>query len=223
MKSIITLVLLSSISACFADQNLHLEIYSPVKTVRLGDSLKMKLKIIGSEVHEIVEDQEGVVPLKFNMDGALVHEFEFEPQREGLFELGPVNISINGQELVSNIITINVLPQWDGEFGTFFRVDTNSINFGEQVEFVVETWTTNREDRYTYYLDTSNSNHKENGKRGGTYVNDGNRVYYSMNSWLITPDKTGTFIISESLFKNIESERIYPNISISVSPSKVEK
>ena len=156
-KTIITLLMLTIalLHADASESDLRLELESSIRTVRLGQSTKLKLKIIGSGVYEITEGTEGIEADNMKA-GAFVYELEFKPQRNGSFKFGPYSLSVNGQKLTSNQIEINVLPQWDGNYGTFFRVDRDSIVLGEDVELVVETWS-KAYDRKSIFLDRSES------------------------------------------------------------------
>jgi hypothetical protein len=132
----------------------RLELETPVRTLRLGQKAQLKLTIIGSGVYSITEGTEGI-----NADnmkaGSFVYQFEFKPQRTGQFAFGPYTLAVNGQKLTSNRVSVEVLPQWDGKLGTYFRVNTNAIALGEDVELTAESWA-NKNDHQAIYLDSKN-------------------------------------------------------------------
>jgi hypothetical protein len=219
MKKAIIVALMMTIALLHvsaAESNLRLELESSVRSLRLGQSTKLKLKIIGSGVYEITETTEGI-----NADnikaGAFVYEFEFKPQKKGSFTFGPYSFSVNGRRLDSNQISINVLSQWDGAYGTFFRVDTNSIVLGEDVELVVETWAKkydhksirlDRKDSFSAATGGSSSYQSRSGTEGG--------VTYMKRSWLLSPKKSGEFKISKELFRELPDDIKPPEFSIKV-------
>jgi hypothetical protein len=219
MKKIIIASLLITISLLHvseAESNLRLELESSVRTVRLGQSTKLKLKIIGSGVYEITEGTEGI-----NADnmkaGAFVYEFKFKPQKKGSFTFGPYAISVNGNKLNSNQTTINVLPQWDGTYGTFFRVDTNSIVLGEDIELVVETWA-KKYDHKSISLDRSESYITTSGAASSASIRSGKEgaVTYMKRSWFISPKNSGEFKITREIFRRFPEDIAAPNITIKV-------
>lgn len=95
---IVFLVIVTLMSkASVAELNLRLELESSVRSLRLGQSTKFKLKVVGSGVYEITEKTEGIEADNMRT-GAFVYEFEFKPQRLGAFSFGPYALSMNGQK-----------------------------------------------------------------------------------------------------------------------------
>ena len=199
-----------------AESSMRLELESSVRTLRLGQSTKLKLKLIGSGVYEITEQTEGI-----NADnmkaGSFVYEFEFNPQRKGGFTFGPYSLTVNGQKLMSNQIEINVLPQWDGTYGTFFRIDKGSIVLGEDIELVVETWA-KEYDRKSIFLDRKESFSSTTGgsSRYSSRSGKDGEVTYIKRSWFISPKKTGEFEISKELFREFPDDIELPEFTIQV-------
>ena len=143
----------------------------------------------------------------------------FNPQREGHFTLGPYSIEINGQKIESNQLTINVLPKWNGTLGTYFRVDTRSISFGESVELVMETWRTENEDSVFAVLARNDSFSSKIGGNVSTSstAHGEERVRYSRISWFITPKIAGKFKIDRDLFEKFPENVDPPNFEIEVA------
>ena len=197
------------------ESSLRLELKSQVRTLRLGQSQRLKLQISGSEVSEITEASEG---LDFDSlrPGAFVYNLNFNPQRKGSFTFGPYSIEVNGQKLESNQVKINVLPQWDGICGTFFRIDTNSIVLGDSVELTMETWT--KDAKYISILPKRNESFSVKlGSGGGSTSTSGyDNVRYSNRSYFITPKKTGEFKITKELFREFPEDINAPDLTVMV-------
>jgi len=211
---LVMVTLMSKASA--AESNLRLELESSVRSLRLGQSTKLKIKVIGSGVYEITEKTEGIEADNMRA-GAFVYEFEFKPQRLGTFSFGPYALSMNGQKMNSNRVTINVLPQWDGTYGTFFRVDTNSIVLGENIELVAETWS-KIYDRNFISLDRKETFVTQQGRSNisSRHSGNGGTVVYNCNSWFITPKQAGEFKISRDIFRRLPEDIKPPDFIIMV-------
>jgi hypothetical protein len=142
-KRMLTILMTTIIFSCLNAEDeglgLQLKLESRDKTVRLGQTSTLTLRISGDEISDITKGTEGL-DVNLVPRSSFANDFRFRPQREGLFTFGPYEISVNGQKLTSNKVEIFVLPQWHGKFGTFFRVNEKSIVLGEEVELVIETW-----------------------------------------------------------------------------------
>lgn len=212
---------------------LRLRLESPVRTLRVNEITRPKLMLIGSEVHEIIEQTDGIST--YNPEtSAFVYEFTFHPQKEGEYMLGPYSITVNGRELTSKQILITVLPKWNGEFGTFFRVDRDSIVLGEDIELHVETWvkaadsestpslTPSRVESFSWTAGDSGVHGGKLGERGEPGFNENST--YTRRSWFITPKKAGAFRISKELFKAFPEDIPPPDITIMVKePAESEE
>jgi len=130
-------LLLSSASAGASDLTLLLE--CNVRSLRIGERARLELKILGRDLAKITEGIEG---LKQDTRGppSFVHRFDFRPEKAGRFVFGPYSLSLNGQELTSNSLSIEVLPDEKKAHGTYFRVNNEEIVLGDAFEFVIETW-----------------------------------------------------------------------------------
>jgi hypothetical protein len=178
--------------------------------------VKPKLKILGPAVHRIVAQTEGV---RRDGTGQAAFEYAFEcvPDREGTLALGPFTLSMNGQELTSGVAFLEVLPPWDGTFGTFFHVDRDSICAGESFELVVETWAS-RPAHQSMRLTRSESfvcrmgPSRACGETGGRA-----RLHYSRRSWLITPKTPGPFRVWEALFAEFPEDVPPPDLVVTVT------
>ena len=215
---LITTVFALSSVAVEKIQPLQLELESLVRTLRLGQSTQLKLKISGSDVCGITEATEGVVPEHLKK-GPFSYQFNFKPQREGSFKLGPYCISMNGQKLTSNQIEINVLPQWEGVYGTIFRTNKKAIKLGEPFELVVERWSF-ADDRIipnSLKKDDALFSSKSCGTSISTLYDEGERFYYRKRSWLVTPRTTGEFSITKELFSQFPANTPPPDLKIMVN------
>ena len=220
--SLTILATLIALTCAHADESsLRLELESPVKTLRLGQSKKLKLKISGSDVHQITESSEGI-DINHMRAGTFVYEFNFKPQRKGIFTFGPYSVEFNGQKLTSNQIKIDVLPQWEGTYGTCFRVDTNSIELGESIEFVMETWSKDRGGYISISLnrDESFSSSMGGGMSSSSFSSDDGTVSYRTRSWSVTPKTAGEFRITKELFKEFPDNIQAPDITVQVKETK---
>lgn len=211
----IVLVLILSTLAWSGESDLKLELESSVRTLRLGQKTTLRLRIAGAGVRRLTEHSEGIDSSNSKVS-SFVYEFGFEPQREGPFTFGPYLLSFNTQPLTSNPLSIFVLPRWDGRYGTFFRIDSNSVTLGESIELVMETWSTQyevrrcllkREEAFTYTIGESTTSAVTSGK--DTQV-------YSRLSWFITPKQPGEFKITRDLFESFPEGVTAPNLTVTV-------
>jgi hypothetical protein len=203
------------LSAKDEEKDLQLKLETSAKTLRLGQSTNLQLKITGPEISEITKNTEGFEANLVNRS-SFINKFRFKPQREGKFTFGPYSISVNGQKLNSNVLEIFVLPQWDGEYGTFFRVNKESIVLGEEIELVVETWSQDsqsitifpdRNESYSVRFGVSSSHSTSAGE---TRINCNSRTFF------ITPTQSGVFNISREMFSGFPEDIDPPNIHVEV-------
>jgi hypothetical protein len=212
----IVLVLILSTPAWPGDSALKLELESGVRTLRVGQRSSLRLTIAGTEIGRITAGTEGVDDANARV-GSFVYSLTFVPPREGQFTFGPYQLSFNGRPLVSNAVSVFVLPPWDGTFGTFFRTDSTSITLGEKIELSMETWSTTggypqcqirREEAFTYTPGDSFSS----VDKGGT----DKAVYYSRRLWWITPKQPGKFKITKDLFETFPEGIEAPDLTVTV-------
>lgn len=217
----LTLLAITITLACAQaeESNLCLELESPTTSLRLGESQKLKLKVSGSDIYDIIKMSEGIDTSNIRT-AAFVYEFEFKPQREGSFTFGPYTIEMNGKKLTSNKVGINVCPPWDGSFGTFFRVNKDSISLGESVELIMETWSKNHA-RISVILDRNESFSSTMGPMNSSAkMSNGSMTTYLTRSWVITPKESGEFKIAKELFREFSEGIQPPNFTIKVEEKK---
>ena len=222
MKSIIlSLFIATFVLASSGDgdsSQLRLELTSPDGELRLGQSTSLELKIIGGAIHDIIRDSEGIDPQITGL-GAFVYRFRIEPQREGSFDFGPYSLSVNGRHLVSNEVSIRVLPPWDGVTGTFFRVDKDVIVQGEDFRLTAETWSEDYK-RLSLGLVRDDSFSGKSGRSSFQRVSgQAGTVTYEKRTWLITPKNPGEFPVSEDLFKEFPEDLKPPDFIVTVEES----
>jgi len=218
-NSLTLLVALIALTGAQAEEpSLQLVLESRVSSLRYGTSSSLTLKLSGAPVEDMIKPQEGIEPSVGPK--AFVYRFNFKPQREGSFTFGPYFMEVNGKKLESNQVTINVLPEWNGTLGTFFRVNTNSIALGESVELTMETWQKDHD-----YI-SINPVHDESfsvsmGNIMSTSSGSGeDRISYRSRTWLITPRTAGEFKINKELFREFPENIKAPSFSIQVAESK---
>ena len=122
---------------------LTLKVSSGIKTARIGKRIDLTLKMTGSVITNIVDAPPGA-EVENRGERAFCYNVSFAPKTEGACTFGPYSLSLNGQSVTSEAVTIHVLPKWNGETGTFFRIDRDKIILGEDIELVAETWGQNR-------------------------------------------------------------------------------
>ncbi len=197
------------------DSDLRLELESNVRTLRLGQETTLRLRIVGPGVRRLTEKSEGVSP-KDPAASAFVHELGFKPPREGSFTFGPYQLSFNSQELTSNPVSIFVLPAWDGRYGTFFRIDSNSITLGESIELVMETWSKTYESKHCLLKrDEAFTFTQGAAVMSGTASDKGTWVY-ARSVWFVTPKKAGEFRITGDLFLSFPEGVEPPDLTVIV-------
>lgn len=202
-----------------AASSLRFELVSPSDTIRLGELLRLKLKIVGSRVSELTENTEGVNfgPVR---SGAFTYEITFNPKREGKYTFGPYSLAVDGKTLTTRQVEVTVLPSWNGAYGTFFRVDKRAIVLGEDINLVMETWA--KKDQYNMVdLKRSDLFKSKTMPSGGAYftAKDG-RVDYSRTSWRITPKQSGDFQVNKDLFRELPADIVPPDFTIKVEEKK---
>ena len=199
----------------------HMELNSPVKTLRIGQSARLNLNISGRGVYEITSATEGI-NTNSATQSSFTHNFSFKPQTTGNHTLGPYTVSLNGQKLTSNQIEIYVLPEYNGDNGTFFRVDRNSITLGEPVELVMETWANERTPFKHIFIKQSQSFSSQSGGTLSTIKSSSNKItsHYWKISWLIYPTESGDFQITKDLFQELPEDIEAPNFTIKVEEKK---
>ena len=195
---------------------------SSSRVVRLGQNVTVNLKIIDQSVENIFYDLDSTLKTRFG-EPEFVYSFSVEPTAAGDFYLGPYSLSFRGKPLISNSLTIKVLPEWDGIYGTFFRVDCNEIMLGESIELVVETWSEDQKIPLIEY-DRSKTNANVTGQINGSQLKMINTkvYYYRKLSWIITPESAGYFLITEDFFKSIPEGVTPPEIIVNVKEKENE-
>ena len=220
MKRIITLFLLLIFCiTLFAEgtekeKSVNLELTSDSRTLRVGQRASIKLKISGQAVKEITKDVNNIVTDK---NPAFIYQFSFQPSRTGDYKFGPYSLSFDGVNLESNSLKIKALPEWNGDYGTFFRIDCNEINFGESFELVMEIWSKEPLKSEVFELFKPLEAIINAGViRSQVLTKNGEKSYYFMKSWYITPRGRGEFIITKSFFRQFPDNTKLPLLKVLV-------
>lgn len=208
-------LLVLTTQAWAGNPDLRLELESNVRTVRLGQEATLRLRIAGPGIRRLTEGSEGISP-KNSASGAFVYELGFKPPREGDFTFGPYQLSFNGQQLTSNLVSIFVLPAWDGTYGTFFRADRHSITLGESIELVMETWSTTYEPKHCFLKRDEAFTYTPGEIIMSSTMSDKGTWVYARSAWFVTPKKAGEFRITRDLFLSFPEKVEPPDITVMV-------
>ncbi len=222
MKRVITLFLLVVFSTAFyaekseEENGLSLELTSNMRSPRVGQTVTIKLKIIGQAIADIIRDMNDVEPI-YQKEPEFVCQFSFQTKKGGDLILGPYSLSFNGEYLESNSLILKVLPEWDGGYSTIFRVDCNEIYLGESFELVMETWSNEDKNINISLLPNPELALVEFGVLGSqTSIKDGEKSYYIHRRWIITPKSRGEFLITKDFFRDFPEDIEPPLLKVQV-------
>ena len=196
-----------------------LELTSNSRMLRIGQTAIVQLKITGQPVADIIYD----LDTSLKPEPEFTCSFPVKASVKGEMYIGPYSLSFNGEELVSNSLLIKVFPEWDGEYGTFFRVDCNEINLGQSIELVMETWSKekNNINIFANHMPESATVVSQGVNNQLTIINNEQNHYYK-SSWLITPKSAGYFLITEDFFRDFPEGINPPEFIINVKETKNE-
>lgn len=215
-------LVLAGIFATAEGEKLTLHLESKAKSIRLGESTQLKLRLAGTDIDTITSGfakREGAL----NTKSEFVHSSTFRPEKQGAHTFGPFSMSINGTKVNSNTVTIQVLPEWNGEFGTFFRVHASEIELGDEIELVVETWSEGQSSPSLSLKWDKAYSQRIGGTAFRTNSDNGKMTRMASKRYFITPKEAGTFTISEELFQKVPDGIAVPRINVTVSEPVVEK
>ncbi len=221
MKRVITLFLLVVLSTAFyveksEEDGLSLELMSNVRAPRVGQRVIIELKIIGQAIAGIITDTNDIESISPNKP-EFVYKYLLQPKNEGDTVLGPYSLSFNGEYLESNSLILKVLPEWDGGYGTIFRVDCNEIYLGESFELVMETWSDKYMNNNISVLSNPELATIEARFSGSqTSIKDGETSYYFYQNWIITPKSRGEFLITKDFFRDFPDDIEPPQLKVHV-------
>ena len=210
LMSIITLL-----TGCATDSGVRLELEPSVRTLRLGDSSTLKLSIAGSSVSAITADAEGVIT-RDEDNASFVRLIPIKAVREGRLVFGPYSLQFNGKQLTSEAVSISVLPEWEGTFGTYYHVGKKEIALGTDFELMSETWSKEYDRKKLLIKRGDDFEYKSGPLQGGTRTVAKKKVHYSKRSWLITPNRAGTFRVTKDIFREFPEGTEPPDITITV-------
>lgn len=198
------------------EDGLCLELKSNMRSLRLGQSVTVELKIIGQAIAEIIKNTNVIEPI-YQKKPEFLHQFSIQPQKEGDCILGPYSLSFNGTNLESNSLTLKVLPEWDGGLGTIFRVDCNEIYLGESFELVMETWSKESTEFNISAIYNPELASIESGiTRNKISIKNSEESHYFSKSWIITPKSRGDFFITKEFFREFPDDVEPPQLKIQV-------
>jgi len=224
MKKTLTMICgvsLLTVSLAFADTGLTFSVESSVKTVRVGDQIDLTLKISGSAITNLAVAPSGVEFWNPGT-GAFDYNCHFTARKEGSYTFGPYTLAFNGQSLTSGTVAVQVLPKWNGEYGTLFRVDRDKIILGEKVELAQETWSPRRMEY--------SAAHASLKRLGGDFESSGGPSLssfsmskgvtncYERQTWMLKPKKAGVFKINKELFESLPEGVTPPDLAVTVEP-----
>ena len=209
-------LLLAGLLARAEDEKLVLTLESKAKSIRLGESTELELKLTGTEISKVTR---GMVKQTdaLNKASEFVHNSTFRPDKEGAHTFGPFSMSINGAKVSSNTITVHVLPKWNGEFGTFFRVHAEEIKLGEEIELVVETWSDGKATPSLSLKWDKAYSQRIGSTTFRTNSDNGKMTRMASKRYFITPKKAGTFTINKDIFSKVPDGITVPEINVAVT------
>ncbi len=211
-----------AVPVLFGDTGTVFNVDTDVRTVRLGDKVDVRLKVIGDAVDSVVGGTDGAK--LHSRDGEGFHaRYTFVPQQEGECSFGPYTLSFNGQTLTSQTVKIHVLPKWTGEDGSYFRIDRPRIVLGESIELVQETWRRKRRNDSTSRLRIMRATNDYDCSLGRSFhsmtishVNVTTTNCYDRQTWFLKPRKPGVFRITRQIFESWPEDIIPPDFSVTV-------
>lgn len=223
-KLILTCVnLLLTTSVVLGNTGLVFSVDTDIRTVRLGDQVTLTFQLTGDALTNIVSSTENAQLNSWDGEG-LHSRYTFVPQKEGECRFGPYTISFNGETFSSKPLIVQVLPKWNGEYGTFFRIDHNTLALGDRIEFVQEIWSPKRLEDVNpqIKLKSANNDYEISIGRSATsfslsFDKTGRQTnFYHRNTWFIQPKRSGVFKINADLFKSLPDGVKPPDFSVTV-------
>ena len=226
MKSIsiaICIITMLRVSTASASTGVTFTVESRVKTVRVGDHISLTLKLQGSDLTNIINRAAAGAEFLNPGTGVFQYKCDFTAKKEGACVFGPYMVSFNGQTLTSQPLTVRILPKWNGEYGTFFRIDRNKVILGEEVELVQETWSQKRMEYSTTHARMKRLNIDYENAFGPSLnsfsVSQGVTNCYDRQTWLLKPKKSGVFKITKDLFDSLPDGVTPPDFAVTVEES----
>ena len=222
VTSAITMAIALNLSSACADE-IRLSLESSDRAPRVGDQITLELKLLGSAVRDIAKGTEGVVPDIMAVP-AFVYRFKVSPKHAGNVSYGPYSLAVSGQKLTSNLLSIDVLPQWGGEYGTLFRVERTSVSLGEDVVLIAETWAkTSIEKTFELAWNDNSFDRVTSSSSCSSHSGPGGEVNYEKQSWVLRPKQVGEFKITRDLFTEFPDAAKPPSISVMVNAAAQPK
>jgi len=215
--------LLLTASAVLGNTGLVFSVDTDIRTIRLDDQVTLTFQLTGDAITNIVSNTENAQLNSWDGEG-LHSRYTFVPQKEGECRFGPYTISFNGETFSSKPLIVQVLPKWSGKYGTFFRIDHNTLALGDRIEFVQETWSPKRMENANpqIKMKSANNDYEISIGRSSTSFSlsidkTGRQTnYYYRNTWFVQPKRSGVFKITADLFKSLPDGVKPPDLTVTV-------
>lgn len=217
-SAILLLTMFLVFSGCATKPNVKLVLKNRWRTVRKGTLSELELNIIGADVFLVTGHDKNFNLYQDQDKATFTRKLSIRPQKEGFITFGLYSLRFNGKRLISNEVSIKVLPEWDGKYGYKFNTNTESIILGDKFELIIERWNKRNESYENFHSNFRlNINNIFTADSTGYMHHGVGEAGYSRLSWLITPKQVGPFHITKELFSKIPEGVQIPIITVIVN------
>lgn len=190
------------------------------KTVQEGGRVDVSVVIQGISVASMGESAlpEPIMPLEWSQHVRLQGEISYTPELRGLKTIGPFSLDIQGQKLVSNAQTIEIVPGWPRDVERYeFRVFPRSVIKGSPVRIVLCQQYSEKPFIDTLYNNLRNPDPRQWSTRGGHAWMEAGRKMRKDECWIEIPtSKAGTLVITKSDLPEMPPEIAFEPIEVKV-------
>jgi len=210
---------------CCGDTNLVLTLEAHQRTVRVGETINLVVKLTGNDLTNIFQSAKEFPALDRYGNSGFRLDCSYTATNEGELVFGPYAFSFNGQKLTSNTQTVQVLPKVaKGELGTTFRVNRESISLGDDVELVMESRNQCKPPlpsppRAELKLRSNDFGITDSSCGRTLDFSAGVVSFCDQQSWRLRPKKPGVFEIDGDIFAELPTGVTPPHFAIKVHES----
>lgn len=202
----------------------HLTLRMQPRTIRLGENLHLTFILNGVKVADLGDKPlpEAPQPYEWSREISFSDDLEFTPETSGEKTYGPAAVAFQGERILSNSQTVEVLPGWPRDAERYeFRIFPRKVVMGEPVRVTLRQQYSAKP-----YLEIPYNNPRSQNPNfwsaPGTqsWLENGRKYTRTVTTFEIPSTKVGKRIITRDDLPSMDASISFPPVEVEVIEAK---
>lgn len=194
------------------------------RTIQLGESLNLTINLNGVKVADLGDEAlpEAPRPYEWSREISFSSHMEFTPETPGVKTYGPFAVEFQGEQIVSNSETIEVVPSWPRDAERYeFRIFPRTVTKGTPIRVTYCEQYSGKPHFDIPYNNPRSPNKKLWSSPGITgWLEDGRKMSRMVSTFDIPSTKVGKRVITREDLPPMDASIVFEPIEVEVIEAK---